>query len=90
MPQNGDQKINAEVVESSGLGMWIKDWGWGGKDVLKGEEIGKAIEEMMGDEDLKTNAAKVKQAARKAASGGGSCQLTFERLIQECKKQDAA
>ena len=86
-PQIGDQKINAEVVESSGLGMWIKDWGWGEKNVLKAEEIRKGIEEMMVNEGLKINAAKIQEAARKAVGAGGSCEVTFQRLIQEWKKK---
>ncbi|KAI4353207.1 hypothetical protein L6164_002172 [Bauhinia variegata] len=87
-PQHGDQKINAEVVERSGLGMWQKDWGWGGEQMVKGEEIGKANKKIMSTESLKNSALCVKEAARKAVSVGGSCEINFERLIEEWKDKD--
>ncbi|KAJ7953881.1 Glycosyltransferase [Quillaja saponaria] len=63
-PQNGDQKINAEVVVTNGLGMLMKNWGWGGEIFVKGEEIGEAIKELMGNELLKMKAAELKEEAR--------------------------
>ena len=30
-PQHGDHKMNAEVVENAGVGIWVKDWGGGGE-----------------------------------------------------------
>ncbi|KAJ7953878.1 Glycosyltransferase [Quillaja saponaria] len=86
-PQHGDQKINAEVVEMSGLGMWMKNWGWPGEDVVKGKEIGEAIKELMSNESLKTSAAAIKEAARKAGTGvGGGQEASFKRLINEWNK----
>ncbi|KAJ7943384.1 Glycosyltransferase [Quillaja saponaria] len=87
-PLHGDQKINAEVVVMSGLGMWVRSWGWGGEIVVKGEEIGEAVKEMMGNESLKTKAAEVKEAARKAIDVGGSCEVTFRGLINEWKSNN--
>ncbi|XP_042517504.1 UDP-glycosyltransferase 708G1-like [Macadamia integrifolia] len=43
-PQHGDQKLNASVAESNGLGSWEESWEWGGEEV-KGEEIVKRIRE---------------------------------------------
>ncbi|KAI4347379.1 hypothetical protein L6164_008195 [Bauhinia variegata] len=87
-PQHGDQKINAEVVEMGGLGMWVKDWGRGEKDLVKGEEIGKAIRQMMNNESPKISLFKIQEAARKALGVGGNCQIMFQRLIEEWKKKD--
>ncbi|KAL5723041.1 hypothetical protein ACHQM5_006487 [Ranunculus cassubicifolius] len=71
-PQGGDQKINAEVVRKCGLGMWVESWGWGGETVVKGEEIGERIREMMGDEELRLRAMRVREEARKAVGVDGS------------------
>jgi hypothetical protein len=82
-PQHGDQKINAEVVERSGLGMWVTSWGWGEQVVVKGEEIGERIREMMESKLLRREAAGVKEEGRKALRDGGSCGITFMRLFEE-------
>ncbi|XP_028761959.1 UDP-glycosyltransferase 13-like [Neltuma alba] len=87
-PQIGDQKINAEVVEKSGWGMWKKTWGWSGQNLVKGEEIGDAIDEMMKNEALKVKAGEMKEAARKAVAGGGggSSEIAVQKLIDAWKK----
>ncbi|KAL5759407.1 hypothetical protein ACOSQ2_018245 [Xanthoceras sorbifolium] len=84
-PQFGDQKMNAEAVERSGLGMWIKSWGWGEQVLVKGDEIGLRIKEMMGNHLLKLQAARIREEARKAVGAGGSCERTLNRLIREWK-----
>ena len=87
-PQGGDQKINAEVVEMSGVGLWEKSWGWSGDDdqmVVKGEEIGKRIREMMGKEFLRVQAAHIREEARKAFGVGGNCERMFKQLVEEWK-----
>ncbi|KAL0003754.1 hypothetical protein SO802_011315 [Lithocarpus litseifolius] len=87
-PQGGDQKINAEVVEMSGVGMWEKSWGWGGKDdqmVVKGEDVGKRIREMMGKELLRVQAAQIREEARKAFGVGGNCERIFKQFVEEWK-----
>ncbi|XP_061367998.1 UDP-glycosyltransferase 13-like [Gastrolobium bilobum] len=85
-PQHGDQKINSHVVEMNGWGIWKRNWGWGGERVVKGEEIGEAIKEMMKNESLKVKAAQLKEAGRKAMSVGGDCEVTLQKLMQEWKK----
>ncbi|KAE8023170.1 hypothetical protein FH972_008906 [Carpinus fangiana] len=87
-PQHGDQKINAEVVEMSGLGMWVRSWGWAEQVVVKGEEIGERIREMMGSELLRRKAAGVKEEARKAVGDGGSCGINLMRLFEEWKMRN--
>ncbi|XP_038694865.1 UDP-glycosyltransferase 13-like isoform X2 [Tripterygium wilfordii] len=84
-PQHGDQKINADVVERSGLGLWVKDWGWSGEEVVKGDDIAERIKEMMGSEQLKLQAKRVGEEARKAVGAGGSCENALKLLIREWK-----
>ncbi|KAL5805650.1 hypothetical protein ACOSQ4_028383 [Xanthoceras sorbifolium] len=66
-PQHGDQKINSAVVEKIGLGIWEMSWGWGGKDMVKGQQIAEKVSELMGNELLRTKAVCVKEKARAAA-----------------------
>ncbi|KAK7260371.1 hypothetical protein RIF29_26362 [Crotalaria pallida] len=84
-PQHGDQKLNAEVVERSGWGIWNKNWGWIGERIVKAEEIGKAINAMMNNESLKVKAAQVKEVGRKATSVDGDCEVTLHKIIEEWK-----
>uniref|UniRef100_A0A2N9J2V2 Glycosyltransferase n=1 Tax=Fagus sylvatica TaxID=28930 RepID=A0A2N9J2V2_FAGSY len=88
-PQGGDQKINAEVVEMSELGMFVKSWGWGENHdqmVVKGDEIGNKIREMMmGKELFRVQAAHIREEARKAFGVGGNCERMFKQLIEEWK-----
>ncbi|KAJ1395909.1 putative anthocyanidin 5,3-O-glucosyltransferase [Sesbania bispinosa] len=86
-PQHGDQKINAGLVEVSGWGIWNNNWGWAGERVVKGEEIGEAIKEMMKNQSLKIKATQLKEAGRKATSIGGDCEVTLHKLIEEWKKK---
>ncbi|PQQ00273.1 UDP-glycosyltransferase 708D1-like [Prunus yedoensis var. nudiflora] len=89
-PQHGDQKINAEVVERCGLGVWAKTWPWGGgendKVVVNGEEIGDKIKELMQSEALRVQAARIEQEAKKTAGVGGCREKMLKRLIDEWKK----
>ncbi|XP_047150177.1 UDP-glycosyltransferase 708D1-like [Vigna umbellata] len=85
-PQHGDQKINAEVVRMSGVGIWAEEWGWGTQKVVEGKEIAKRIKEMMSNESLRVKAGEMKEAARKACGVGGSCELIIKRLIEEWKR----
>ncbi|KAJ7953880.1 Glycosyltransferase [Quillaja saponaria] len=87
-PLHGDQMINAEVVETIGLGMWVRSWGWVGETVVKGAQIEEAIKEMMGNESLRLKAAELKEAGRKAIGIGGSSEVTLNRLIDEWKKKN--
>ncbi|KAI9168680.1 hypothetical protein LWI28_000359 [Acer negundo] len=82
-PQSGDQKMNAETIERSGLGMWVKSWGWGEQVVVKGDEIAERIKEMMGDHLLKSQAVRIREEAMKAVGDGGSSVRTLKGLIQK-------
>ncbi|KAI3960777.1 hypothetical protein MKW98_026169 [Papaver atlanticum] len=86
-PQHGDQRINAGVVEENELGLWVKSWGWGdGQVLVKGEEIGKKIKELMNDGRLKLKAAHVKDIAKKAIEVDGTSKNGFSKFINSCNK----
>lgn len=83
-PHNGDQKICSEAVQMCGVGIWAEEWGWGSLEtVVNGEEIAKAIKEMMSNVSLRIKAKEMKDAARKAAGIGGSCEVKIKRQIEE-------
>ncbi|KAG4991819.1 hypothetical protein JHK87_025276 [Glycine soja] len=89
-PQHSDQKMSAEVIRMSGMGIWPEEWGWGTQDVVKGDEIAKRIKEMMSNESLRVKAGELKEAALKAAGVGGSCEVTIKRQIEEWKRNAQA
>ncbi|KAF5203104.1 Udp-glycosyltransferase [Thalictrum thalictroides] len=82
-PQIGDQKMCAAVVKKCGLGLWVDSWDWNGGELVKGEDIGKAIKELMGDENLKLQVAHIKEEARKAVAFGGSSENNLLKLRKE-------
>ncbi|KAK6280936.1 hypothetical protein POUND7_014761 [Theobroma cacao] len=87
-PQHGDQMINAEVIEGGGWGLCMKSWGWVSDIVVKGEEIGDRIKELMGSETLKSTAARISEEARQAVGVGGSCENMLKELFQSWKKTE--
>ncbi|KAH7674340.1 UDP-glucuronosyl/UDP-glucosyltransferase protein [Dioscorea alata] len=81
-PQRGDQKVNAEVVRRSGLGIWVEEWSWGGEGkVVKGEEIEERVKELMESPALRSSAARVAAEAVKAVGDGGSSEKSLAELI---------
>ncbi|XP_044493956.1 UDP-glycosyltransferase 13-like [Mangifera indica] len=87
-PQTGDQKINAEVIERSGLGMWVRSWGWGwgAEQVVKGQDFGEKIKELMENNQLRQQARNIGEEARKAVGVGGSSERMLKELIEDWKK----
>ncbi|XP_077230624.1 UDP-glycosyltransferase 708G1-like [Tasmannia lanceolata] len=82
-PQGGDQRINAGVLERNGMGIWVKEWGWRGEGgVVKGEEIGEKVRELMEDVGLKRGANKVKEGARMAVGEGGSSDKGLKGIVE--------
>ncbi|KAF8011326.1 hypothetical protein BT93_J1816 [Corymbia citriodora subsp. variegata] len=86
-PQHGDQMINASLVKRAGIGIWEESWGWGEKDVVKGEEIAERVEEMMRDESLKARAARMKEAARMALGLDGDSGRGLKALLAEVRQR---
>ncbi|KAF7129572.1 hypothetical protein RHSIM_Rhsim10G0034200 [Rhododendron simsii] len=89
-PLHGDQKVNAEVVEKVGLGMWVREWGWGGERLVRGEEVGDKVREMMSDEKLRRRGREIGEEARKAWEGSGSSQRALMEAIDEFKHTNLA
>ncbi|KAI3503281.1 hypothetical protein L1887_31721 [Cichorium endivia] len=88
-PQHGDQKVNAGVVETAGLGIWTKGWGWLGEKTVKGEEIAEKIRMVMSDEKLREKARKIGEEAKKAIEIGGSSNKVLMEIIHNLQyKQD--
>ncbi|XP_031405726.1 UDP-glycosyltransferase 13-like [Punica granatum] len=82
-PHRGDQRVNAQVVEESGLGVWMKEWGMGTRSgLVNGEEIGEKIGEFMRDENLRERARKIGEEARKAVDAGGSSHETITKVLK--------
>ncbi|KAK7309838.1 hypothetical protein RJT34_06901 [Clitoria ternatea] len=69
--------------KAAGRGAWNK---WEGERLVKGEEIGEAIKEMVNNESLVMKAAQVKGAAMKAIGVGGEYEVTLKTLIEELKR----
>lgn len=83
VPQWSDQPTNAKLVQGFwGVGLRAK------KDedgVLRGEELDKCIREVMDgakSEDIKRNASKWSENARRAASPGGSSDKNIDEFVR--------
>nr|QNN26307.1 C-glycosyltransferase [Aloe vera] len=81
-PRMGDQRLNAEVVRRSGVGVWMEEWSWEAEGgVVGGEEIGRRVKEMMEDEGLRDSAERVAEEARVALGVGGTSSKEMEEFI---------
>ncbi|XAR50598.1 hypothetical protein NMG60_11004959 [Bertholletia excelsa] len=87
-PQHGDHKMNAEVVEKAGTGVWVKSWGSGGEKLVRGEEIGERVKQLMGDKCLRGRAREVGSKARAAFAVGGSSENALRGVIEMLKKRE--
>lgn len=86
-PQHGDQRVNAQVVENAGLGLWARDC-FGEKMLVKGKEIAEKIREIMRGENLVKGlkASEVGEKARQAHGIGGSSEQVIQGIIETLKK----
>ncbi|KAK4393158.1 UDP-glycosyltransferase 13 [Sesamum angolense] len=87
-PQNGDQRINAEVVEKVGFGLWVRDWGWMGEKLVDGNHIADSITELMLSQNLRARAKEVKEKARQAREINGSSERFLQGLIDSFKSKE--
>ncbi|XP_051141029.1 UDP-glycosyltransferase 708G1-like [Andrographis paniculata] len=87
-PLHGDQKINAEVVEKIGLGLWSsRDWGWGGQKLVGRDEIADKIMEVMMDKKVRDRAKQIKEKACLVRDANGDTELKLQEIIQSCIKE---
>ncbi|KAH7674342.1 UDP-glucuronosyl/UDP-glucosyltransferase protein [Dioscorea alata] len=85
-PQHADQRVNAELVRRSGLGIWVEKWSWGGEEkVVKGEEVGERVKELMESSAVRSSAVKVAAEAVKAVGDGGSSEKNLTEFIAKLK-----
>ncbi|KAG1364313.1 UDP-glycosyltransferase 13-like [Cocos nucifera] len=85
-PRGADQRVNASLVERSGLGVWAREWGWDGEEgveVVWGEEIGQRVRELMGDTHVGESVARVREEALRASGMGGSSYKGLADLIEK-------
>lgn len=87
-PLHGDQRINAELVEKSGLGLWEREWGWGGEKLINEEEIGGKIKVLMEDEILRAKALNVGKEARKAVKKDGGSEKVLAQVIKSLNPKE--
>ncbi|KAL0350835.1 UNVERIFIED_CONTAM: UDP-glycosyltransferase 13 [Sesamum radiatum] len=87
-PQNGDQRINAEVVEKVGFGLWVRDWGWMGEKLVDRNHIADSITELMLSQNLRARAKEVKEKARQAREINGSSERLLQGLIDSFKSME--
>ncbi|GFZ19279.1 UDP-Glycosyltransferase superfamily protein [Actinidia rufa] len=67
------------------LGVWVREWGWGGERLVRGEEIGEKVSEMMSDRELRNRAREVGEEARKAWEVNGSSEKAMMGVIDGLK-----
>ncbi|XP_010929047.2 UDP-glycosyltransferase 708G2-like [Elaeis guineensis] len=85
-PRGADQRVNASLVERSGLGVWAREWGWDGEEgaeVVRGEEIGQRVRELLGDTHVGESVARVREEALRASGVGGSSYEGLADLIEK-------
>ncbi|KAG6405845.1 hypothetical protein SASPL_133439 [Salvia splendens] len=81
-PQHGDQMMNAEAVEKTDLGIWMKEWNSRGEEVVDRDEIGRVVRQTMEDLDINKAAMIARERAREAYEIGGSSQKAFDKVMQ--------
>lgn len=88
-PLHGDQRINAEVVEKSGLGLWEREWGWGGEKLINEQEIGEKVKVIMEDKILRARALNVGKEARKAVEKDGGSEKVLAQVISSLNPKES-
>ncbi|XP_019185872.1 PREDICTED: UDP-glycosyltransferase 708C1-like [Ipomoea nil] len=89
-PQHGDQKMNAEAVEKAGLGVWVKEWGWGEERLVNGEEIAEKVRMVMENRNVRVEARNVREEAEKAIKHCGSGKKLMEFIVSSTQKIGSA
>lgn len=85
-PRGGDHRVNATVVVSGGVGVWMEHWSWDGEDrLVSGKEIGDKVKEVMLDAAVRARAAKVGEEADKALAEGGSSYRSMQEFVAKLK-----
>ncbi|XP_073142462.1 UDP-glycosyltransferase 708G1-like [Henckelia pumila] len=87
-PLNGDQKLNAEVVQKAGIGLWA-DWGWRGEMLVAGDDIARKISALMTNEKIRVKSKEVKEKVAHAREiGEGDFDVLLRGLTAEFKPKN--
>ncbi|KAE8732925.1 Detected protein of confused Function [Hibiscus syriacus] len=86
-PHAGDQMIAGEVTEAAGWGVCMKNWGWGiNNHLVKGEEIGNKIKEVMENQTVRIKAERIGEVAKKTTEAGGRCDDVMNKFLYSLNK----
>ncbi|KAF8779117.1 hypothetical protein HU200_002790 [Digitaria exilis] len=86
-PRGGDHRVNATVVVSGGVGVWMEHWSWDGEDrLVSGEEIGEKVKEVMSDATVRARTARIGEEAAKAVAEGGTSYRSLQEFIGKIKE----
>ncbi|KAK4266597.1 hypothetical protein QN277_027492 [Acacia crassicarpa] len=90
IPQMADQLTNAKLIEDvwkTGVRVTVEDGGDDGEEIVRGEEIRRSVEEVMGDgargKEMRKNAAKWRELSREAVKVGGSSDANLMAFVDQ-------
>ncbi|KAG2556617.1 hypothetical protein PVAP13_8NG090900 [Panicum virgatum] len=85
-PRGGDHRVNATVVVSGGVGVWMEHWSWDGEGrLVSGEEIGRKVKEVMSDAAVRARATRTGEEAARAVAEGGTSYRSMQEFVRKLK-----
>ncbi|OEL28001.1 UDP-glucose:2-hydroxyflavanone C-glucosyltransferase [Dichanthelium oligosanthes] len=85
-PRGGDHRVNATVVVSGGVGVWMELWRWDGEEKLvSGEEIGEKVKEVMSNVAVRARATRTGEVAAMAVAEGGTSYRSLQEFVGKLK-----
>lgn len=84
-PMYAEQQLNAfRLVKEMGLGLEMRlDYKRGGDEVVKADEIGKAVASVMENSEVRKKVKKIGVVCRRAVEDGGSSSVSLGRFIED-------
>ncbi|KAL6195459.1 hypothetical protein ACLB2K_031078 [Fragaria x ananassa] len=84
-PMYAEQQLNAfRLVKEMGLGLEMRlDYKRGGDEVVKADEIGKAVASVMENSEVRKKVKEIGVVCRKAVEDGGSSSVSLGRFIED-------
>ncbi|KAL6204447.1 hypothetical protein ACLB2K_021714 [Fragaria x ananassa] len=84
-PMYAEQQLNAfRLVKELGLGLEMRlDYKRGGDEVVKADEIGKAVASVMENSEVRKKVKEIGVVCRKAVEDGGSSSVSLGRFIED-------
>jgi len=76
--------VNATVVVSGGVGVWMEHWSWDGEGrLVSGEEIGRKVKEVMSDAAVRARATRTGEEAARAVAEGGTSYRSMQEFVRK-------